>query len=158
MKALVKIMITLAHSQTYGKHLVAEQRIKKGTVFHQIKNYRVLPYPTSQSLQINADKHICWEKYVLFLNNSCDPNTIVNVESLELCAIRDIEEGEQITMFYPSTEWELHRPFDCLCNSKQCLGVIRGAKYLSESLLSQYFINRHIYIQKREIDSHTKSV
>lgn len=144
-----EIMITLAHSQTYGNHLVAEHKIKKGTVFYKIKNYRLLVYPTYQSIQITANEHI-WEKNVIYLNHSCNPNTIFNVEEMQLSAIRDIEKSEEITFFYPSTEWDLHRPFHCLCNSKQCLRVIKGAKYLSDELVSQYFINPHIYLQKRK--------
>lgn len=140
-------MITVAHTQTAGKHLVAEQRIKKGTAFYKIKNYQILAHPTYQSIQISANEHIL-ENYVIYCNNSCNPNTIINVELMELYALRDIEKGEEITFFYPSTEWELHRPFHCLCNSKQCLRVIKGAKYLSDELLNQYFINRHIYLNR----------
>ena len=148
MKVGVKIMITLAHSQTYGKHLVAEHRIKKGTVFYKIENYQILDHPTYQSVQISANEHI-WESNIIYLNNSCNPNIIINVNQMELCAIRDLEKGEAITFFYPSTEWDLRRPFHCLCNSKECIRVIKGAKYLSDELLNQYFINPHIYLQKR---------
>ncbi len=144
-------MITLAYSQTYGNQLVAEHKIKKGTAFYKIKNYRILVHPTYQSIQISANEHI-WEKTIIYLNHSCNPNTIFNVEKMQLCAIRDIEKSEEITFFYPSTEWDLHRPFHCLCNSKQCLKVIKGAKYLSDELVSQYFINLHINLQKGKID------
>lgn len=140
-------MITFAHTPTLGKHLVAEQRIKKGSAFYKIKTYQILDHPTYQSIQISANEHLL-EENVVYLNHSCNPNTIFNVDEMEFYAVCDIEKGEAITFFYPSTEWDLHRPFSCLCNSKQCLKVIKGAKYLSDKLLSQYFVNPHIYQQK----------
>jgi hypothetical protein len=64
---------------------------------------------------------------------------------MELRAIRDIEPGEELTFFYPSTEWDMITPFQCLCGSSQCLKRIGGARYLSLNVLSRYFINQHIY-------------
>ena len=41
---------------------------------------------------------------------------------------RDIAAGEELTYFYPSTEWEMDRPFRCLCGAPDCVGVVSGAK------------------------------
>ena len=143
-------MIVVAQTPSLGKHLVAEQKIKKGTAFYKIETYQILDRPTYQSVQISANKHLL-DNTVIYLNHSCDPNIIINVDEMKLYALRDIEKGEALYFFYPSTDWDLDCPFNCFCNSKQCLKVIKGAKYLSDTLLNQYFINPHIYQQKRDI-------
>ena len=46
-------------------------------------------------------------------------------------SLRDILEGEEITFDYNSTEYDLSRPFRCLCGAERCLGYIRGYRYLT---------------------------
>ena len=59
---------------------------------------------------------------------------------------KPLKEGELLTFFYPSSEWDMSQPFKCLCDSESCLGYIAGAKQLSESGvdLSKYWMNPHI--------------
>lgn len=59
---------------------------------------------------------------------------------------RDLKEGDDLTFFYPSTEWEFDRPFDCLCGAGkgQCVRDVQGAKVLSKEELNKWFINKHI--------------
>jgi len=49
-----------------------------------------------------------------------------------------------LNFFYPSTEWEMDRPFICLCGAPQCVRLVAGAKYLAIDTLSRYFVNQHI--------------
>lgn len=35
-----------------------------------------------------------------------------------------LKEGDELTFFYPSTEWSMAQPFDCLCK-----GVMKGRKW-----------------------------
>jgi hypothetical protein len=69
----------------------------------------------------------------------------MDFSQMELRAIRDIEPGEELTFFYPSTEWDMSTPFQCLCGSSQCLKRITGARYLPLNVLGRYFINQHIW-------------
>jgi hypothetical protein len=48
---------------------------------------------------------------------------------------RGLKAGEELTFFYPSTEWNMNQGFDCFCGSKRCLGYIGGAKYMSSGQL-----------------------
>lgn len=59
---------------------------------------------------------------------------------------RDLQVGDVLTFFYPSTDWESPRPFKCLCGAGEmkCIGMFRGSKYLSKDVLDQYFTNKHI--------------
>ena len=63
---------------------------------------------------------------------------------LAIFAARDIAVGEELTFFYPSTEWEMARPFACACGAPECIRLVASAKYLAVDSLSRYFINPHI--------------
>ena len=63
---------------------------------------------------------------------------------------KGIKSGDPITFFYPSTEWDMARPFDCFCGSENCLKIIKGAKYISEEQLQGWFVNKHIWDLKKE--------
>jgi hypothetical protein len=55
-----------------------------------------------------------------------------------------VEAGEELTLFYPSSEWEMSRPFECCCGSDGCLRLISGAKNMAREALGRHRINRHI--------------
>jgi hypothetical protein len=52
--------------------------------------------------------------------------------------------GDQVTFFYPSTEWDMDEQFTCWCGADECLKSIRGAKYLDDRAMKRYFFNDHI--------------
>ena len=52
--------------------------------------------------------------------------------------------GEELTYFYPSTEWHMAQPFECRCGESVCRGRITGARDMSEKDLSNYWLNAHI--------------
>jgi hypothetical protein len=131
------------HSQGKGKSLVTTTAIKAGTVFHKMENVQSIDSPTFTSIQIDTHLHI-EEFYAGYLNHSCSPSVILDTEKMEFRAARDIQAGEELTYFYPSTEWEMSTPFPCLCQSLHCQKFVAGAKFVSEEALHQYFINPHI--------------
>lgn len=61
-----------------------------------------------------------------------------------MIARRNIEKGEELFFFYPSTEWEMQAPFICLCGSPNCIHVVAGARFLSLSTLEGHYLNPHI--------------
>ena len=72
-------------------------------------------------LDVRGNRILSWDaaKYV---NHSCQPNTMSTAWGFEL-ALRDIQEGEEITDEYSlfNLEWEM----DCCCGALRCRGVIR---------------------------------
>jgi hypothetical protein len=46
--------------------------------------------------------------------------------------------------FYPSTEWSMDKAFQCRCRAKQCLGLIRGARYVEREILQGYRVSKYI--------------
>eukprot|EP00798_Chlamydomonas_sp_ICE-L_P016717 gene16717-22986_t len=60
----------------------------------------------------------------------------------------EVEPDElRVTFFYPSTEWDLGRPFTCSCGASNCLGRIEGARSTDRQLLQNYRLNNHILNQ-----------
>jgi hypothetical protein len=81
---------------------------------------------------------------LVLLNHSCNPNLIVNTEKGLVYSSKDIYPGEELNYFYPSTEWDMCRPFACKCGSPQCLKYIRGALWTPLNYLLSTFLNKHI--------------
>lgn len=135
--------VTLGNS-AYGARLIAKQPIAAGQLIHAIHDYQITKQPSYRSIQTDVDSHIEELGVIAYLNHSCQPNTLVNTTTFEVYAVRSIAPGEELTFFYPSTEWEMDRPFICLCGAPQCVRVVAGAKYLSVDTLSRHFINQHI--------------
>lgn len=138
-------MLTLEQGgSAYGARLITDQPYTRGQLIYRITGHRIVTQPTYQTIQISAAEHIEELGVIAYLNHSCRPNTIVDTSHLTVTAARDIAAGEELTFFYPSTEWEMDRPFICLCGAPQCIRLVAGAKYLSIDTLSRYFINQHI--------------
>lgn len=59
---------------------------------------------------------------------------------------RGVEVGDELSFFYPSTEWAFDRPFQCACEEVGCLGEVRGAEALREEEIAKggWFLNGHI--------------
>lgn len=131
-------------SSAYGARLIVTQPLAAGQIIHQITDYRLTQQPTYQSIQIGLNRHIEELGVLVYLNHSCQPNTLVDTSTLTVQAIRPLAAGEELTFFYPSTEWEMDRPFICLCGAPQCVRLVAGAKYLSVDTLSRHFVNLHI--------------
>lgn len=55
-----------------------------------------------------------------------------------------LREGDELSFFYPSSEWDMAQPFDCLCKQAECHGTISGAKNMSAEVMSKYWLNSHI--------------
>eukprot|EP00899_Mesostigma_viride_P008598 jgi/Mesvir1/1773/Mv09622-RA.2 len=103
--------------------------------------------PNLFTLQIGDDLHILNTGKFVKMNHSCDANVGFewpdNVHStqgvldvpLEACfptvvALRDIAPDEHVTFNYNTTEWHMASPFRCNCGTGQCVGDVKGYKFL----------------------------
>lgn len=101
--------------------------------------------PNYLTVQVGENKHIeLMPQYLECINHSCDPNCFFDVTKKQLIALKSIEEGEEFTFFYPSTEWSMDRSFHCFCGTGICLGHIQGAKYLTPEAASRYRFSEFI--------------
>ena len=80
-------------------------------------------------------QHINLNSDLLYANHSCTPSLVFDTGRMEarVVADRPLRVGDELTFFYPSTEWEMDRPFRCRCGAGEgtCLGWIDGAKVLA---------------------------
>jgi hypothetical protein len=125
------------------RSLVTKQAYSKGEVICEIPTEKLFDKANRYTVQISQDKHTEVGK-LSALNHSCDPNVILDTANLEMIARRDIEVGEELSFFYPSTEWEMDAPFICLCGAVNCIHVVAGARFLPLSTLENHYLNKHI--------------
>jgi hypothetical protein len=127
-----------------GSRLETGVPLKAGQVVARFIGCIELSAPTRYSIQTGLATHIDDLGILANLNHSCAPSAIVDTQRLALIAARDLAPGEELTFFYPSTEWEMTYPFPCHCGTPACLGTISGAKDLPADVLARYVLNRHI--------------
>ena len=72
-------------------------------------------------------------------------------------ACKDIEKGDELSFFYPATEWEMDAPFICLCGAANCIHVVAGARFLPLSTLERHYLNPHIREMMIELLNNTKN-
>lgn len=70
---------------------------------------------------------------------------------------RGLKAGEELTFFYPSTEWDMDQGFNCFCGSENCLGYIGGAKHMTPAQLEGRWINAHIRELLEDRENSTKN-
>lgn len=105
----------------------------------------IVAHPTRMTLQVSAREHIVLSpSFLAYVNHSCRPNAFFDVEKKILLALRTIAVWDEITFFYPSTEWRMKEPFTCCCSTGSCLGTIGGASQLPASVLEHYRLSPHI--------------
>ena len=125
------------------RSLITKQAYARGDIICEIPTEKLFDKANRYTVQIAQDKHTEVGK-LSALNHSCDPNVILDTERLLMVARRDIEKGEELSFFYPSTEWEMDAPFICLCGSANCIHVVAGARFLPLSTLETHYLNKHI--------------
>ena len=62
----------------------------------------------------------------------------------QLVCVKTIKEGDEMTFFYPSSEWAMEQPFTCHCGAPECLETIQGAAYLPVKVLEKYHLTDFI--------------
>src|SRR2546423_14616236 len=115
------------------------------------KAYSTVQVSRTQHIELNCD--------FLFTNHSCEPSVEFHVQRVgEAVAIEvrvaarraadgsimGLKEGDELTFFYPSTEWEMAQPFACNCGTRTCRKWIAGAKTMGIGKFSGLFLNDHI--------------
>ncbi|KAF2117299.1 hypothetical protein BDV96DRAFT_611741 [Lophiotrema nucula] len=131
----------------YASRSVSLVDLPAGAVFARISN----PTPATcaySSVQASRDLHIELNCDLVYINHSCQPTLIFDMTHWEIRVSPALEgglkAGDELTFFYPSTEWDMAQPFDCRCGQNECRGKISGAKDMPDVVLRQYWLNRHI--------------
>ncbi|MCW3090270.1 MAG: hypothetical protein JWP81_1339 [Ferruginibacter sp.] len=107
--------------------------------------------PSYLTVQTGVDKHITLEPaFLQYINHSCDPNVFFDTTSMKLICLKFIQPGDELCFFYPSTEWQMDRPFICNCGSNQCLQLIEGAANINAAILYNYRLSDFIVQQLQQ--------
>lgn len=118
-----------------------------GHIFARITN----PTPATcayTSVQASRSLHIELNCDLVYINHSCRPTLVFDMERWEVRVNPDLHQGlkagDELTFFYPSTEYAMAQPFGCRCGEKECRGTITGAKDMPLDILRQYWLSPHI--------------
>lgn len=147
-------ILTTPAYRTISNHVIAEVRQKTsneqnalfalrsylpGEIIANFSAGTISAEPTYLTVQVGIGKHITLQpEFLQYINHSCDPNVFFDTTTMQLVALRELAAEEEMTFFYPSTEWKMTQSFNCYCGSHNCLGEIRGAAYLSKEAVGQY--------------------
>ncbi len=121
------------------RKLIAIKPIRAGKrVFMLIG--RETPIPTRFSVQVGPSLHLDQDDLTdaneivrrypwRYMDHACDPATLIRNRAV--IARRDLAPGDAITFNYNTTEYDMAEPFRCHCDSALCVGLVRGARYLT---------------------------
>ena len=144
-------------TQNKFRSLITKQAYKAGEIICPIPTESMSNKPTMYTVQVGRTKHV-EVKELASMNHSCNPNTILDTARMLVFASRDIAVGEELTFFYPSTEWEMASPFVCMCGAPNCIHVVAGARFLPASTLENYYLSRHIREEISELLNNTENL
>jgi len=127
----------IGNSKIAGKGIIAGEDIPKGRIISRVKG--PLKFQRNKSKEdalsnpnwIGVKKNI-WidpERPHKFLNHSCNPTA--GVRGLTIISIRDIKEGDEITVDYSTIEGDRRWEMSCSCGEKKCRKVIRSVEFLT---------------------------
>ena len=139
-------MFRIERDGARGARLLTERVFRAGQHILHIGDAAISARPSTYTVQVGLGVDGGGNALgdLAFLNHACDPTTVFDTEARVLIALRDLAPGDELTFFYPSTEWEMNHPFVCRCGAPQCIRLVSGAKYLPADTLGRYFINPHI--------------
>ena len=146
--------ITTTAYQSISHHMIAEVRrkvsngqnalfalrsFKPGDVIADFSAGTISAEPTYLTIQVGTRKHVTFDpEFLQYINHSCDPNVFIDTTTMQAIALKELRVDQELTFFYPSTEWKMTQRFNCYCGSPHCLGEIKGAAYLSKEVRERY--------------------
>jgi uncharacterized protein len=141
-------IIDIAHGR-FGKKVVAASPIKKNLSVLRLSGVPVsfeetkkLGDKESFGLQVSGDCYIYLDAPGRYINHSCDPNCGVT-PSLDLIAIKNIQEGEELTYDYSTTMLERDWTMECKCGTARCRKVIMDFDQLPKET-QQYYLSLNV--------------
>ncbi len=134
-----------ATSKIHGLGVMIGEEAKRGEVISRIKGeMKFKVNRTEQDALDNPDwvgvaknKWIDPEKPYKFLNHSCDPSAGIKGR-VTLVALRDMHEGEEVTIDYSIIEGDPRWKMLCTCGARECRKVIRSIQFMPKEQFEKY--------------------
>ena len=116
-----------------SQRIITKRFVEKNWNEDEKMHFRRYAYPVSEELFILWDEDPSeWAPQ----NHSCDPNTAF--DGLNVLAIKEIKNGEELTLDYAQFLDENMEPFQCRCGSANCRGLIMGVPENSLTVREKY--------------------
>ena len=164
--------LTTPAYRTVSNHVFAERRQKLSNgqnALFALRSYQpgeviadffagtISAEPTYLTVQVGVARHITLQpEFLQYINHGCDPNVFFNTTTMQLVALKEVSEEEEMTFFYPSTEWKMTQWFNCYCGSTHCIGEKKGAAFLSSEAQQKYCLTDFIQQQLAKRSSRQK--
>ncbi|KAF9893198.1 hypothetical protein FE257_011621 [Aspergillus nanangensis] len=139
------ILRVLRSAKAFGSSAESLVSLPAGSVFAKITTATPAKKAYT-SVQTGRDTHIELNSDLVFCNHSCDPSLNFDMHKMEVRVVdgRDLKQGDALTFFYPSSEWDMDQAFQCNCGAANCKGYIDGAQRMKTNQLAEYWLNPHI--------------
>ena len=140
-------IVAYSPNATHPDSLVSQVFLPAGSLFTPITTATEVRQKKWSTVQVSQDKYVELNSALLYMNHSCRPSLEVDADLMEVRVTkdRDLQVGDELTFFYPSTEWQMDKPFLCLCGAGSgCLGTVTGAADIEAQKLRKWLVNEHI--------------
>jgi hypothetical protein len=142
---LSKVLSVTRSSEAFSSYAVSLVSLPAGSIFAPIlgTTFATKAYST---VQTSRYEHIELNSDLLYVNHSCAPTVEFDTGRMvvRVVAGRDLNAGDPLAFWYPSTEFSMAQRFACSCGSDRCHGWIAGAGEMDEDVVRSYWLNEHI--------------
>ncbi|MBE1530410.1 SET domain-containing protein-lysine N-methyltransferase [Actinomadura algeriensis] len=137
--------LKVAEGRPGGSGIVTSRDFAPGETIMEVTADVELAAPTRFTLQIGVGRHIDVGD-IRYLNHSCAPNAHFAAPAGRLLAEREIRAGDEVSIFYPASEWDMACPFLCECGADTCIEFVSGARFLPREVLARYRVNEYVLV------------
>lgn len=168
--------IYIRTSKIDGKGVAAGEDVSKGDVIQHIKGEArfltvknkddSLSYPNW--IGVGENKWINPDYPNQYINHSCNPNSgisgTITIKSsdksvkgkYDIIALKDIKEGEEITVDYSTIEGDALWEMKCACGERNCRKIIRSVRYIPTKQFKKYMPYVPTYFKNLYIKEHPR--
>jgi hypothetical protein len=128
--------VRIEHDENGHRRLVTTESIASGDEILPLDGV-VRTSPTRYSIQVGPEEHLDGMGPVDATNHQCDPSAFIDFSDprrIVLRALRSLSVGDEVSIHYCATEYDMSSPFDCHCGADACLGRIQGYLYVSDDV------------------------
>ena len=116
----------LKSPEPINEGIVTLVSFKEGDLVCKWTGYH-LNFQTLHSLQHTEDRIFVHDPYFCGkMLHSCDSNCMLDMNSMEIIALKNINPFEKLMLDYNKTEKQLYQSFHCTCGAPDCKKFIEG--------------------------------
>lgn len=142
-------------SNIHGLGVNIGENVKKGEIVARIKGEMMFKVNADEKdaldnpdwVGVAKDQWIDPAKPYKFLNHSCNPSVGIKGK-VTLVALRDLKEGDEVTIDYSTIEGDPRWKMLCACKERNCRGEIRSVHFLPRSQFESYLPYVSNYFKK----------